>query len=76
MNTTTQRQIEREAEKDLDAAQDAMEDAEDALGIARRLYLLNSTQYRRALGTFDRARATYADALVNLERTTHDDPDT
>ena len=72
--TMTQRQIEREAEKDLDAAEAALDEAEAELDIASEID--DSKRYRLALGNFDRARSTYADALRNLERTTHDDPDT
>ena len=68
MITTTQRQIERAAEKDLDAAEAAMDSAEDELGIAR-LEGLFSWRYCVALRTFDRSRSTYAFALVNLEKT-------
>ena len=76
MVTTTQRQIERAAENDLDAAQASMDAAEAAMAMAWRLYGLSSAQYRSALRACDRARANLAAALSNLERTTHDEQDT
>ena len=76
VNTMTQRQIEREAEKDLDAAEAAMDAAESDLAMIERRWGLESGFHNLALRHFDRARATHADALRNLERTTHDDPDT
>ena len=76
IKTTSQRQIEREAEKDVDAAQAALEDAEDELEKARGDGGLKRWRYRAALRTIDRAIANHAEAILNLERTTHDDPDT
>ena len=73
MKTTTQRQIEREAEKDLDAAQAALDAAEDELERARWAGL---REHSDALISFQRAIDAHAAAIKNLERTTHDDPDT
>ena len=69
MITTTQKQIERAAEKEVDAAQTALDAAEAEMAMAWRLYGLSSAQYRIALRTFDRAISTHADALKNLEKT-------
>ena len=76
MITTTQRQIEREAEKEVDAAQTLLDHAVNHLEKARLYGGLDSVMYRDALRTFDRARSIHDDALDNLERTAHDDPDT
>ena len=69
MKTTTQRQIERAAEQDLDLAETAMHEAKAKLGIALHVFGLDSPGYRDAFYNFDRARAIHADALNNLEKT-------
>ena len=67
--TMTQRQIEREAEKDLDAAQRELDFSECVLRLARRRCELDSSLYSSALSKCDRARGAYADAVKNLEKT-------
>ena len=67
--TMTQRQIEREAEKDLDSAEADMDKAEAWVGIAKRDGGLHSFQYRSALIAFESAIATHANAIKNLQKT-------
>ena len=74
--TTTQRQIERAAEKDLDAAEAATDKAEELLRMVSIFWGPDSAVYRAALVDCDRSRSTFAAAIYNLERTAHDDPDT
>ena len=69
MITTTQRQIEREAEKDLDAAQAAMEHASAHREQVRLDGGVDSEMYAAADRTFDHAWSTLAAASENLEKT-------
>ena len=69
MITTTQRQIEREAEKNLDAAQDYMEHESAHREQVRLNCGVDSPMYAAADRTFDHAWATLAAASENLEKT-------
>ena len=76
MITTTQRQIERAAEKEVDAAQAVKDAVEVEMGMVHIFWGPDSAVYRAALVNCDRSRSTFAAAIDNLERTAHDDPDT
>ena len=69
MITTTQRQIEREAEKDLDAALAVMDAAEVEVEMAQRDEGLGSPRYADSLDAWRRSIFTSNAAINNLEKT-------
>ena len=62
IKTTSQRQIVREAEKDVDSAWVGLEKAESELKMAKQNNRQAHIIYRKAL-------SVYSDAISNLERT-------